>query len=112
MLSWDYTILGSARRQRAHQRARRSAGFPVRRFARFAALDTSLVLVEIRPVLHGCKQSCLVVSKPPLSSGTRYRSGQRWWILWRHGSSLPHCLDVGAILDFGSTVWYALGSTD
>jgi hypothetical protein len=111
MLSWDYTILvlnPETTGAPAGEAFRRISG---RRFARFAALDTSPVLVEIRPVLHGCKQSCLVVSKPPLSSGTRYRSAQRRWIseAWFKSTIL---LDVGAILDFGSTVWYALGSTD
>jgi hypothetical protein len=111
MLSWDYTILGfnpATMGAPAGEAFRRISG---ERFARFAALGTSLVLVEIRPVLHGCKQSCLVVSKPPLSSGTRYRSVRRWWIsgAWLNPTTLP---DVGAILDFGSTVWYAMCSTD
>jgi hypothetical protein len=55
MLSWDYAILGlspATAGARKGETFRRISG---ERFARFAALDISSVLLEICPVLHGCK---------------------------------------------------------
>jgi hypothetical protein len=104
MLSWDYAILGLSPATvgaRKGETFRRISG---ERFARFAALDTSSVLLEICPVLHGCKQSCLLVRKPPQALGTRWRYTRRWRSA---GTRLKPTTrpDVGATLDFGSTVW-------